>query len=46
MLASHPWKEVYSHHLLLVRECANRFETLLEMSPICEKATPVLRYLL
>lgn len=46
MLASHPWKEVYSHHLLLVRECANRFETLVEMSPICEKAAPVLRYLL
>lgn len=46
MLASHSWDEVYHDLLPLIQECAGRFEALVEASPICDKAAPVIGYLL
>ncbi|KAH7396090.1 hypothetical protein BKA66DRAFT_258254 [Pyrenochaeta sp. MPI-SDFR-AT-0127] len=46
ILTGHPWNEAFGDLLPLIQDCVHRFETLAEVSLICEKASPVLRYLL
>jgi hypothetical protein len=45
VLTSSPWGQDYEEILSLVQGCADRFETMVEVSSICEKAAPVLRLL-
>jgi hypothetical protein len=45
MFTGNSWNPEYGDILSLVQDCANRFETMVEVSSICEKAAPVLRLL-
>ncbi|KAF2647287.1 hypothetical protein K491DRAFT_741445 [Lophiostoma macrostomum CBS 122681] len=45
MLTSNSWGQDCEGCLTLVRGCADRFETMVQVSSICEKAAPMLRLL-
>ncbi|KAH7092401.1 hypothetical protein FB567DRAFT_237088 [Paraphoma chrysanthemicola] len=45
ILTSNTWNEQCTDILTWVQECVTRFETMVDMSSICEKAAPIMRRL-
>lgn len=46
VIASHPWEGSYGDAISAVKDCAARFDRLNGVSLICDRASPVLRFLM